>query len=147
METAKYHQLRWEDVNENDTLPRVTIEVPYKRVIMTPAATWDYMPGHHEPDYARSQGQKTIYLNTLFFQGLIDRVITEWAGPGTFIARRKLAMKSSIYAGDTAYGQGRVTRVYQDDQGRCKVDVDVVISNQNGVSATADATVILPNAK
>lgn len=147
MQGISYRQLYWEAVREGDCLPTVTMEVPYKKIILNAAATWDYFPGHHNPYYAQEQGQKTIYMSTLFFNGFIDRVITDWAGPQTFIARRKMSMQRSIYAGDTMSGTGRITRTYTDDQGRHLVDLEIMISNQDGPSCPASATIVLPSRK
>jgi acyl dehydratase len=140
-------QLTWDDVNEGDAIPRITTEVSLKRVIMDAAATWDYFPGHHNVDYAREQGQKTIYINTMFFQGFIDRVVTDWAGPQTWIVRRKMTMQRSIYAGDTMFGEGKVTRKWVDDDGRRLIDVDIAVGNDDGVACPASATILLPGAK
>ncbi|HEV3123689.1 MAG TPA: hypothetical protein VG266_03845 [Candidatus Dormibacteraeota bacterium] len=140
-------QLTWDDVNEGDPIPRITTDITLKRVIMDAAATWDYFPGHHNVDYAREQGQKTIYINTMFFQGFIDRVVTDWAGPQTWIVRRKMTMQRSIYAGDTMFGEGKVTRKWVDDDGRRLIDVDIAVGNDDGVACPASATILLPGAK
>lgn len=137
-------QLEWEDVGEGEAIPRITTEVTLKRVIMDAAATWDYFPGHHNVDYAREQGQKTIYINTMFFQGFIDRVITDWAGPKTWITRRKMTMQRSVYAGDTMFGEGKVVRKWIDEDGRHLVDVEIAVGNDDGVVCPASATVMLP---
>ncbi|MBE3558092.1 MAG: hypothetical protein IMW89_02570 [Ktedonobacteraceae bacterium] len=138
------HQRSWEDVQDGETLPRITMEVSFKKVILNAATTWDYFPGHHNPDYARQQGQKTIYISTLFFQGFIDRVVTDWAGPATFIVRRKMSMQRSIYAGDTMYGEGRVIRRYRDNQGRHLVELEVIVGNQDGPCCPASVVIWLP---
>lgn len=138
-------QREWEDVLEGEAIPRLESEITLKRVIMDAAATWDYFPGHHNVDYARQQGQKTIYINTMMFQGLIDKVIIDWAGPETVLLRRKMTMQRSIYAGDTMYGEGKVVGKRVDDQGRHLVDLEVVIGNQEGVVCPATATIALPS--
>jgi len=137
-------QLTFEDVKEGQDLPRIELPITFKRVIQDVAATRDYFPGHHDPEYAQGQNQKTIYLNTMFFQGFIDRVVTDWSGPLTFITRRKMRMQGSVYAGDTLYGEGRVTRTYVDDQGRGCVDVDIIVGNQDGPTCPASVTAVLP---
>jgi acyl dehydratase len=136
-------QLLWSDVADGEVVPRITTEVTLKRVIMDAAATWDYFPGHHNVDYAREQGQKTIYINTMFFQGFIDRVVTDWAGPETWIARRKMTMHRSVYAGDTMYGEGKVVKAYADGD-RHLVDVEIAVGTDEGVACTAAATIELP---
>ncbi len=144
-----YRQRSWEDVSEQETIPTVRDEISYRRVIMNPATTGDYFPGHHDPDYARSQGQPTIYVNTMHFLGFIDRLVTSWAGPRTFITRRRVAMRQSVYAGDTMVGEGRVTaKRVEEHAGRMRhlVDVEVVVRNQHGaVCCPATVTVELPS--
>src|ERR671924_651597 len=137
--------LVWEQVEQGDELPPLALDVSYKRVVMNAASTWDWFPGHHDPEYARSQGQRTIYLSTLFFQGFVDRLVTDWAGPGVFIRRRRIGMRRSIYAGETATARGRVARVYE-HEGLPLVDIDAEVANEEGPCVVAQATVELPRA-
>ncbi len=55
-----------------------------------------------------------------------------------------MRMQGSVYAGDTLFGEGRVTRTYVDDQGRGCVDVDIVVGNQDGPTCPASVTAVLP---
>jgi acyl dehydratase len=133
----------WDDIAEGQSLPVLTVNVTYKMAIMHVAAGWDYMPGHHEPDYAKAQGQETIFLNTLFHQSMVDRVMTDWAGPRGFITRRKLSMKGAIYPGDVLTGEAKVTRHYV-AEGKHLLDLEIRLSTQSCLCATADATLMLP---
>ena len=112
-------------------------------VVLDAASTQDYFPGHHNPDYARHQGQKNIYLNTMAIEGFIDRVVTDWAGPHTFIRKRQMQMRASIYAGDVMSGEGRVEKRYQEND-RYLLDLSVLISNQDGPCVPASLTIELP---
>lgn len=141
---ARHAQRYFEDVQENEAVPEVRLEVTFKRVIQDAAATLDYFPGHHDPEYAKAQGQKTVYLNTMCLQGFIDRVVTDWAGPYTFILKRKMTMARSVYAGDTMYGKGRVLKKYAHD-GRHLVDIEIEVGNEEGVCCPASVTVVLPS--
>ena len=105
--------VRFGDVRSGDRLAPVTMPISYTRVCQNAAATFDWMPGHHDPAYARAQGQETIYLSTLFFTGFVDRCVTDWAGPEAFICRRRITMTSPIYAGETATVTGEVTDKYE----------------------------------
>ena len=69
MTTSTAAGLRFDDVAVGDEITPVSIPVTYKRICMNAASTWDWFPGHHDPEYARSQGQRTIYLSTLFLHG------------------------------------------------------------------------------
>jgi len=55
--------VRFGDVRTGDRLAPVTMPITYTRVCQNAAATLDWMPGHHDPAYARAQGQETIYLS------------------------------------------------------------------------------------
>jgi acyl dehydratase len=136
-------QTREQDLRAGARLPEVTLDISYRRVVMNAAATWDWFPGHHDPFYAREQGQRTIYLSTLFFQGLVDRLVTDWAGPLAFIRRRKIVMRRSIYAGQVARASGRVKRAY-DDGGATVVEVEAEVSSDEGPCVAAELTVELP---
>jgi hypothetical protein len=136
--------LRWEDVEEGSSIPPVTLHVSYLKVAMVPMATWDMFPGHHNPAYAAHQGQKDIYLNTTVLQGFADRVLTDWAGPSTFIARRKLTMMGSVHPGDQLIGTGQVTRVYV-DQGCHKIDASITLTTHSGAVCEVETTAILPS--
>lgn len=144
MAELKQNQKYWGDVSEGEVLPRVTMHVPFAKVILNAAATNDYFPGHHDPEYARAQGQRNIYLNTMAIEGFIDRVATDWAGPGTFIRKRQMQMRASIYAGDTMYGEGVVTKRYQDPAGRNLVDITISIATDEGPRVPAALTLELP---
>jgi acyl dehydratase len=144
-----YHQRFFEDVDPGEELPKVEDVITYRRVIMNPATTWDYFPGHHDPEYARAQGQPTIYVNTMHFLGFIDRCLTGWAGPRSFLVRRKVSTLMSIYAGDTMVGTGRVVGTRLEEragQVRHLVDLEFEVGNQHGQRcASVLATVALPS--
>jgi acyl dehydratase len=130
-----YSQRRWEEVRAGDRLAHVEDPITYRRVIMNSAASWDYFPGHHDPEYARSQGLPTIYVNTLHFLGFIDRLATDWAGPAAFVVRRKVSLQRSLFAGDTMVGDGRVVRRYVEEvAGRTRhlVELEITVRNQHG---------------
>ena len=128
---------------EGQELPPVALEITYEKVVMTPMATWDLFPGHNDPFYARSQGQKSIYLNTVVLQGFADRVATDWAGPATFIARRKMVMKASVYPGDTLTGTGRVTAC-RVENGRRRIDLAISLATQEAQVCSVETTILLP---
>jgi acyl dehydratase len=120
-------------------IPPIVDEITARRVVQSPGATGDYFPGHWDPDYARRQGQRTIYANSLHIFGLLDRAVTDWAGPTSFLVRRNVRLVSSMYAGDTVTVSGKVTDTR--DDGRV-VDLDLTVTNQFGdVIATSQSTV------
>ena len=131
----------WTEIVVGDELPPLVDEITYRRVVMNPGATWDYFPGHYDPDYARSQGQPTIYANSVHLFGLLDRAAMEWAGPTAFLVRRSVRLQLSMYAGDTVTVTGTVTATRNDGL----VDLTMRVTNQHGAPCcTAELTLRLP---
>jgi acyl dehydratase len=131
----------WDAVVEGLSLPEVELPLSYAKVVAIPGATWDFFPGHHDPFYAREQGQETIYLSTMFFSGFLDRIVTDWAGDRAFIRSRELAMTGSVYAGELLVGRGEVTGKQIEPGGMRVVQVAVSALNENGAGARGLITV------
>jgi len=145
--TSKRYQTRyWEDVKEGEELPEVRLNVTYRRVIMGVGATRDFFPGHHNPEYAKDQGVESIFLNTPIFEGIVDRLLTGWAGPGAWIRRRKIQIRGTVPAGSVISATGRVTKVYTEDNQHL-VDVEVGVFRGDHNVCPASATLILPSRK
>jgi acyl dehydratase len=127
--------IAWDDIRVPTELPEVLDEISYQRVVMNSGSTWDYFPGHFDPAYAESQGQPTIFANTMHLAGFADRVATDWAGPASRVVRRKMRLTGSIYAGDTMVGRARVVAKRFDttaDPPRRLVDLQIEVVNQRG---------------
>jgi acyl dehydratase len=125
--------MRWDDVTVPTDLPETVDEISYERVVMNSATTWDYIPWHFDPDYARNNGHPTIFVNTMHLAGFIDRIATAWAGPYSRVVRRKVTLVDSIYAGDAMVGRGRVVdkrHETRDATPRYLVDLEIAIYNQ-----------------
>jgi acyl dehydratase len=125
----------WDNVTVPTALPEVIDEISYQRVVMNSGSTWDYFPGHFDPSYAESQGQPTIFVNTMHLAGFADRIATDWAGPASRVVRRKMRLTGSIYAGDTMVGRARVVAKRCDttvDPSRRLVDLQIEVFNQRG---------------
>ncbi|MGO9457676.1 MAG: MaoC/PaaZ C-terminal domain-containing protein [Acidimicrobiales bacterium] len=145
---VSYDQRHFDDVEVGQQLPGVRDQISYRRVIMNPAATLDFFPGHHDPEYARAQGQPTIFVNTMHLLGFVDRLVSAWGGPRTFVVRRKVSLAFPVYAGDTMVGSGRVMATREDERAgrrRGLVELECVVDNQHGACcASAEVTVALP---
>jgi acyl dehydratase len=140
--------LDWNEITVPVELPEVVDHIGYQRVVENAGATWDYFPGHFDPDYARSQGNPTIYVNTMHLAGFADRVATDWAGPRSRVVRRSMRLAGSVYAGDTMIGRGTAVGKRQDtsvEPPRCLVDIEIQVTNQDGaLCAPVQLTLQLP---
>lgn len=120
------------------TLPELSLYGDPTFIVSTAIATRDYQDVHHDRDKAQAKGSKDIFVNILTDTGLVQRYLTDWAGPGAVIKSIALRLGVPWYAYDTVTFRGEVTAV---DDGL--VTVKVVGSNSLGdhVIATATLTV------
>lgn len=128
-----YRRLNWHDIAVPTELPETIDEINYQRVVMNAATTWDYIPWHYDPGYAEDHGHPTIFVNTMHVAGFVDRIATDWAGPYSRVARRKVSLVGSIYAGDSMVGRGRVVGKRVDTAGDSPtylVDLEIAVFNQ-----------------
>ena len=90
------------------TLPELVIEVTPTFVISTAIATRDFQDVHHDRDRAVERGGKDIFVNILTTTGLVQRYVTDWAGPQAVVRRVAIRLGAPCYAGDTLTFSGRV---------------------------------------
>ncbi|MGB6456951.1 MAG: OB-fold domain-containing protein [Streptosporangiaceae bacterium] len=83
------------------TLPGLTIGVTPTVVVATALATRDFYPVHHDRDFAARGGAKDIFLNILTTTGLVQRYVTDWAGPDAVVRAISIRLGVPCYAGDT----------------------------------------------
>jgi acyl dehydratase len=137
--------LCYEDVNEGDELPPLTMPITLTRCVYLASATRDFSPQHSNRDYARERSKtKDVFVNTPFNLGMISRFLTDWAGPRSVVRRIKMAMRENVCAGDDMILTGRVTRKYLLD-GEPRVDVEVTIATQAGPVSPCETTLVLPS--
>ena len=72
-------------VTEGTELPPLTIEATPTFVVSTALATRDFQDVHHDRDSAVARGSKDIFLNILTDTGLVQRFVSDWAGPEALI--------------------------------------------------------------
>jgi hypothetical protein len=91
------------------SLPELRIEVTPTFVISTALATRDFYQVHHDRDFAVGSGSKDIFLNILTTTGLVQRYVTDWAGPGALVRAVAVRLGVPCYAGDTLVFSGQVS--------------------------------------
>ena len=91
-----------------DVLPELTIEATPTFVISTALATRDFQDVHHNRDLAQQRGSKDIFVNILTDTGLVQRFVTDWAGPRAVIGSITLRLGVPWYAYDVLTLSGTV---------------------------------------
>src|ERR1700684_1257759 len=92
--TSLRDTLDWSGVQVGDTLPALVIEVTASVIVAGAIATRDFMPVHHDRDYANTQGAPGIFMNILSSTAYCSRFLTDWAGPDTMI--KKIAIRLGV---------------------------------------------------
>jgi uncharacterized OB-fold protein/acyl dehydratase len=97
-------------------LPELTLDVTPTRIVATAIATRDFYPVHHDRDFAVRGGNKDIFLNILTTTGLVQRYVTDWAGPEALVRSVSIRLGVPCYAGDTLTFSGQLTGTDGDAQ-------------------------------
>jgi acyl dehydratase len=126
-----------------DELPVLELEMTATRIVAGAIATRDFMPVHHDRDYANSQGAPDIFMNIISTNAYCCRYLTDWAGPDAMLKHIAIRLGVPVFPKSTLTFTGTVTDVRQ-DEGRELVDVEFTASNDLGDHATGTATLALP---
>jgi len=123
-------------------LPELSLYGDPTFIVSTAIATRDYQDVHHDRDKAQAKGSKDIFVNILTDTGLVQRYLTDWAGPAAVIKSIGLRLGVPWYAYDTVTFRGEVTAV----EGYL-VTCKVTGSNSLGDHVIATATLTLGDQK
>jgi acyl dehydratase len=139
--------LKWADINVGDEVTQLEIPITTTMIVAGAIASRDFMPVHHDRDYANKQGSPNLFMNILTTNGYCVRFLTDWAGPEAELRSLTFGMRTQSCAGDMLTVTGKVGRTYRGEDGACLVDiVDMNIAHPLAPqAAVATATVSLPS--
>ncbi|MFI6870586.1 MaoC family dehydratase [Nocardia sp. NPDC050406] len=129
-------------VQVGTTLPELVIHADPTFVISSALATRDFQDVHHDRDKAVQRGSKDIFVNILTDTGLVQRFVTDWAGPRALVKSISLRLGVPLYANDTLTLTGTVTAVEGDE-----ITIEVVGKDSLGDHITAKAVISLQEAR
>ncbi|MCF8588513.1 MaoC family dehydratase [Gordonia sp. HY285] len=121
-------------------LTPLTIEATPTFVVSTAIATRDFQDVHHDRDLAHQKGSKDIFVNILTDTGLVERFVTDWAGPTARIASIALKLGVPWYAYDTLTFTGEVTEI--ESAGVDGERVTVAVTGTNSLGKHVISTVV-----
>jgi acyl dehydratase len=138
--------LDWHAIRVGDPITPMRIDVTATVVVAGAIASRDFMPVHHDRQYANSQGSPDIFLNIMTDNGLCSRFLTDWAGPEAMV--RKIAIRLGVpaYAGSTLEYTGTVTGTSRLD-GEGIVEVALRATTDQGEHLSGTAVIGLPLAR
>jgi acyl dehydratase len=89
-------------------LPELVLPLTSTFIVSTAIATVDYQDVHHDPEAARRRGAPDIFMNILTTTGLVQRYVTDWAGPDALVKSVSVRLGVPNYPGDMMTLTGRV---------------------------------------
>jgi acyl dehydratase len=136
---------RFADVAVGDRLP--TLEIPMTATLIAAGAiaTRDFMPVHHDRDYAGRQGAPDIFMNILSDTGYCSRFLTDWAGPEAVIGRLAIRLGVPLFPRTTLTYSGSVLAA-REEGGEGIVEVALRATTDLGDHVSGTATIRLPRA-
>ena len=138
--------LGWNAIRVGDAITPMRIDVTATVVVAGAIATRDFMPVHHDRDYAGSQGSPNIFMNIMTDNGLCSRFLTDWAGPDAMVKKIAIRLGVPAYAGSKLEYTGKVTGKSEAD-GEGIVEVELKATNDQGDHVSGTAVIGLPLAK
>jgi len=130
--------------------PPTGVELPVFELDVTPTvivagaiASRDFMPVHHDRDYAQAQGAPDIFMNILTTNGYVARYITDWAGPEAQVRSIAIRLGGPAVPGYVLRFTGRVAAEHVEGNERI-IEVAVRAANDLGDHATGTVTLTLP---
>jgi len=127
-----------------ETLPPFALRVTSTRIVAGAIASRDFMPVHHDRDYARAQGAPDIFMNILTTNGYVSRFVTDWAGPEAKLRRIAIRLGAPSVPGTTLRFTGRVASSRREG-GERVVEVALRAANELGDHATGTVALALPS--
>jgi acyl dehydratase len=126
-----------------DELPPMVLDVTPTRVVAGAIASRDFMPVHHDHEYANVQGAPDIFMNILSDTAYCSRFLTDWAGPDAMITRLAIRLGVPVFPGHTLTYTGSISGLRRDgDLG--VVEVELRATNELGEHVGGTATLNVP---
>jgi len=131
------------EIAVGDELPRFELDVTSTVVVAGAIASRDFMPAHHDPEFARSQGAPDMFLNILTTNGYVARFVTDWAGPEAIVRNIKIRLGGPAIPGQPLRFTGQVTDVAEEGDERV-IEVALRAANDLGDHVTGTVLLSLP---
>ena len=141
MTTAKTRAttLQWGEIEVGDGVTPLEIPITTTMIVAGAIASRDFMPVHHDRDYANKQGSPNLFMNILTSNGYCVRFLTDWAGPEAMVMKLSIRLGVPCFPDDPLRFTGSVTGKTEGSDGENFVEVTFRASNSLGdhVSGTA----------
>ena len=132
------------DVAGDDELPLCPVPITTTLVAGGALMTRDWFDAHHDRDMALQRGSPDVFMNIHTTVGLVQRYVSDWAGPEAQWTAIRVRLGAPNYPGDTMTMRGTVQAA---DPSTGAVTIGFRGSNSLGDHATGTAELVLPGAR
>ncbi|HWF69473.1 MAG TPA: MaoC family dehydratase [Mycobacterium sp.] len=111
MTTAKTRTstLQWSDIDVGDEVTPLEIPITTTMIVAGAIASRDFMPVHHDREYANKQGSPNLFMNILTSNGYCVRFLTDWSGPEAMVTKLSIRLGVPCFPDDPLRFTGNVT--------------------------------------
>jgi hypothetical protein len=127
-----------------EELPPFDLDVTATVVVAGAIASRDFMPVHHDRDYALGQGAPNIFMNILTSTGYVSRYVTDWSGPESMVREISIRLGAPAVPGKALRFSGRVASDAAAD-GERRVEVALRADSDLGNHLSGSVVVSLPS--
>ena len=101
--------LKWADIEIGDEVAPLDIAITTTMIVAGAIASRDFMPVHHDVEYAKKQGSPNLFMNILTTNGYCVRFLTDWAGPEAMVKNLSIRLGVPCFPDDPLRFTGSVT--------------------------------------
>jgi acyl dehydratase len=134
----------FEDVNVGLEIPAVHFPLTPQKMVMFAGVNRDFAPMHTDSEYARKDGARDMYANSMLIIALFERMLREWAGLSAKISKiGPFRMKKFTCVGQEIVVRGIVNgKELIDDKKIVELDISLE-TEMDGVTVEGKAVVEL----
>ena len=134
---------RSSEIAVGDELPPFELPVTAAVIVAGAIASRDFMPAHHDREFATAQGAPDMFMNILTTNGYVSRFVTDWAGPEAMVRKIAIRLGAPAVPGQPLRFSGQVSETSREGD-EYVIEVAVRAANDLGDHATGTVVVSLP---
>ncbi len=137
--------LKWADINVGDEVTPLEIPITTTMIVAGAIASRDFMPVHHDRDYANKQGSPNLFMNILTSNGYCVRFLTDWAGPEAMVKKLSIRLGVPCFPDDPLRFTGSVCGKTRGPAGPTTAEnfVEVTFKASNSLGDHVSGTAVL----
>ncbi len=119
------------EVAVGDELPIFELQVTSTVIVAGAIASRDFMPAHHDREFAMAHGAPDVFMNILTTNGYVSRFVTDWAGPEAMVRSIAIRLGAPAIPGQALRFSGQVAQMSHEG-GECVIELAVRAANDLG---------------